>query len=412
MLDRPIPTDQRFCLKRDAEYLGPPHEFAPNVFTIGIQMGSVVKLNEFRRLWETAGSEVLEAVGAVGKSGWYVLGRQVEEFESSLADYWGLRYAVGVANGLDAIEICLRSLGIAEGDEVLTTPLSAFATTLAITRAGAAPVFCDVDETGLLDLELCRDVLTRHSEIRWLLPVHLYGHALDLQALESLRDDFEIKIVEDCAQSIGASSRGRVTGSVGQAAATSFYPTKNLGALGDAGAVLTNSEDVADSARALRHYGQSSTYVHDLAGLNSRLDELQAAILARVFLPRLPAWNGRRCAVADRYREGIDNPAISIPPIPPGSESVWHLFPVLVNGADRKSFMTHMGALGVQTGIHYPRLITEQKALESCGGARIEGTLKRAVRYAACEVSLPIHPFLSDEEVDSVTVACNSWRPR
>ena len=375
-------------------------------------MRFVVNLNEFQRLWDVAGSEVLEAVETVGKSGWYVLGRHVEEFEEKLADYWGLRHAVGVANGLDAIEICLRSLGIAEGDEVLTTPLTAFATTLAITRAGAVPVFCDVDESGLLDLELCRDILARRPTIRWLLPVHLYGHTLNLQALETLRDDFEIKIVEDCAQSIGACSRGRVTGSVGQAAATSFYPTKNLGALGDAGAVLTPSEGVAESARVLRHYGQSATYVHDLAGLNSRLDELQAAILARVFLPRLPEWNESRRAVADRYRRSIDNPSLLIPPVPPGSESAWHLFPVLVNGADRESFKDHMGDRGVQTGVHYPRLVTEQKALESFGSCRVEGHLDWAVRYASEEVSLPIHPFLRTEEVDSVIDACNAWRPR
>jgi len=375
-------------------------------------MTSVAKLNDFQRMWEETGREVLDAVARVGESGWFILGPEVEELEDKLAGYWGLRHAVGVANGLDAIEICLRSLGIGEGDEVLTTPLSAFATTLAITRAGAVPVFCDVDETGLLDLELSRDVLTRHSEIRWLLPVHLYGHALDLQALETLRDDFEITIVEDCAHSIGACSRGRVTGSVGQATATSFYPTKNLGALGDAGAILTDRDDVAESARALRHYGQSATYVHDLVGLNSRLDELQAAILARVSLPRLPEWNERRRVVAHQYREGIDNPSLSMPPIPPGSESVWHLFPVLVNGADRESFMTHMSALGVQTGIHYPRLITEQKALGDSGSYRIEGNLEWAVRFASCEVSLPIHPFLSDEEVDSVIEACNAWRTR
>jgi dTDP-3-amino-3,4,6-trideoxy-alpha-D-glucose transaminase len=245
-----------------------------------------------------------------------------------------------------------------------------------------------------------------------LLPVHLYGHALDLHELEALRDDFEITIVEDCAHSIGACSRGRVTGSVGQAAATSFYPTKNLGALGDAGAILTDRDDVAESARALRHYGQSVTYVHDLVGLNSRLDELQAAILSRVFLPRLPGWNERRRVVAHQYREGIDNPSLSMPPIPPGSESVWHLFPVLVNGADRESFMDHMSARGVQTAIHYPRLITEQKALGDSGSYRIEGNLEWAVRFASCEVSLPIHPFLGDDEVDSVIEACNSWRPR
>jgi dTDP-3-amino-3,4,6-trideoxy-alpha-D-glucose transaminase len=378
----------------------------------GEMMGFMVKLNDLQRMWEVVGREVLDAVKGVGESGWFVLGREVEGFEDQLAEFWGLHHAVGVANGLDAIEIGLRSLGIARGDEVLTTPLSAFATTLAITRAGAVPVFCDVDDAGLLDLQLCREVVANRPTIRWMVPVHLYGHALDLQALEALRDEFEIKIVEDCAQSIGATSRGQVTGSVGHAAATSFYPTKNLGALGDAGASLTQNDEVAGAARVLRHYGQSATYVHDLPGLNSRLDELQAAVLARVFLPRLPEWTARRREVAGRYREEIDSPLLSIPPVPPGSESVWHLFPVLVDSADRQSFIAHMKGRGVQTGIHYPRLITEQKALEDGGGFRIEGSLDRAKEFAAREVSIPIHPFLHDEEVDAVIGACNAWRSR
>src|SRR5262249_35588045 len=176
-----------------------------------------------------------------------------------------------------AIEIGLRCLGIRPGDKVLTTPLSAFATTLAVMRCGGVPVFVDTDPSGLLDLERCRSLLARDRGIRFLLPVHLYGHSIALDRLEALRAEFALGIVEDCAQAIGARSGARGVGTVGQVAALSFYPTKNLGALGDGGAVFTADEAIARRARALRHYGQSATYIHDEVGLNSRLDEIHAA---------------------------------------------------------------------------------------------------------------------------------------
>jgi dTDP-3-amino-3,4,6-trideoxy-alpha-D-glucose transaminase len=369
-----------------------------------------VRLNDFSRRWAVTGPETLAAVGRVGESGRFVLGGSVTHFESQLAAFWGLGHAVGVGSGLDALEIALRALGVAAGQRVLTTPLSAFASTLAILRLGAAPVFVDVDGSGGLDLDLCRDLLRRDSSLRCLLPVHLYGHPLDLDALESLARELELTVVEDCAQSIGASWRDRRTGSVGQAAATSFYPTKNLGALGDGGALLTSSAEVAGRARALRHYGQSATYAHDLLGLNSRLDEIHAAILADVFLPRLETWTRRRRQVAARYRAEIAHAQIEIPPLPPDADSCWHLFPLLVAGERRQGFIDHLRRCGVETAVHYPRLITEQRALLDHGRFEIVGTLERARRFAAGEVSLPIHPFLADDEIAHVIAACNQWR--
>lgn len=370
-----------------------------------------VLLNDFRRQWQVIKDEVLAAVQRVGASGWYILGNEVQQFETELARLWGMQHAVGVGNGLDALEIALRSAGLQQGDMVLTTPLSAFATTLAVVRAGGVPVFVDVDESGLLDLDRCHDVLRRVPSIRWLLPVHLYGHAMDLESLESLRRDFELNVVEDCAQSILAQSRAKATGTVGTVAATSFYPTKNLGALGDAGAVLTNDPSLAFKARALRHYGQSATYVHDYLGLNSRMDELHAAILRSALLPHLKEWTAKRRAIAAAYREGIDHPQITIPPVPPGSQSVCHLFPVLVPAALRQSFVDHLKRNGVQTGTHYSRLIPHQKALASLGTFEVFGDLTKAERFATEEVSLPINPFLSSAEVTQVIEACNCWRP-
>lgn len=370
-----------------------------------------LSLNDFTRQWRVIKQSTLATVSRVGASGWYILGNEVHAFETALAHAWGVRYAIGVGNGLDALEIALRCAGLKPGDRVLTTPLSAFATTLAIIRAGGVPVFADVDVSGLLDLERCRKILQRDSRIRWLLPVHLYGHALDLDALDTLKQEFDVRIVEDCAQSILAQSRGRPTGSVGHAAATSFYPTKNLGTLGDGGAVLTGDSRIAEMARALRHYGQSALYVHEYLGLNSRLDELHAAILHDVLLPRLPEWTARRRAIAAIYRGGIRNKRLTLPPIPAGSESVWHLFPVLVAADERKDFLAHLNRSGIQAGIHYPRLIPEQPALAAGQEFQIVGPLVQAERFATGEVSLPIHPFLDREEAEYVVEACNAWRP-
>jgi dTDP-3-amino-3,4,6-trideoxy-alpha-D-glucose transaminase len=366
----------------------------------------MILLNDFRRQWDDTKNAVLQAVAAVGESGWYILGEQVRGFEKSLAECWGVSHAVGVGSGLDAIEIALKVLGCRPGDRVLTTPLSAFATTLAVVKTGAVPVFVDTDEHGLIDLEQCERVMQREP-VRFLLPVHLYGHALNLPRLSSLRDRFGCAIVEDCAQSIQASFEGIRTGTVGELAATSFYPTKNLGAMGDAGAVLTNREEHVGRIRALRDYGQSGKYRHDCIGYNSRMDEFHAAIL-RAFLPKLAAWTSRRREIAKRYLQAIRNPGIRLMDAPAGSDSVWHLFPVLLEPARKTAFLRHMAAHGVTTGEHYPVLIPEQPALRDVP-YRIAEPCERARAIASSEVSLPIHPFLGEDEVEQVIAACNGW---
>ena len=367
----------------------------------------MILLNDFRRQWEDTKTEILDAVSCVGESGWFLLGEQIQAFETTLAERWGLRHAVGVASGLDAIEIGLRVLGCRPGDKVLTTPLSAFATTLAVVKLGAVPVFVDTDEYGLIDLDLCEQAL-RHSGIRFFLPVHLYGHALDLVRLAEIRDRFGCAIVEDCAQSILATFAGLPTGSAGDLAATSFYPTKNLGAMGDSGAVLTNHEEHLAAVRSLRDYGQTRKYQHDTIGYNSRMEELHAAILQRVFLPRLARWTERRKQIANRYLTTIIHPAIRMMGAPRQSESVWHLFPVLVNQTRRSEFMRYLASRGITSGEHYPILIPDQKALQS-ESCEMLGSCVRAKAIASSEVSLPIHPYLTDEEVDRVIEACNRW---
>ena len=368
--------------------------------------------NDFQRRWVAIQRRVLDAVRRVGESGRYILGEQVQRFEAALAREWGIEHAVGVANGMDAIEIGLRCLGLSHGGKVLTTPLSAFATTLAIIRAGGVPVFVDVEQRGGVDLRQCRVLLERDPEIRHFVPVHLYGHALDMTELKKLKHDFDLSIVEDCAQAIGASHCGVSVGTVGQAAATSFYSTKNLGALGDGGAVLTDDREVAVKARVLRNYGQSGHYVHDKLGSNSLLDELHAAILRDAMLPNLEAWTALRRKTARIYLDAIRNPLIQMCPPSTGGDPVWHLFPILVGECMRDSLREHLRHEGIDTAIHYPRIIPEQPALTKNAQFEVCFEPLNAHRFAAEEISLPIHPFLIETEIRRVIDACNKWEPR
>ena len=254
----------------------------------------MIQANDFRRQWEDLREDALAAFEMVGASGWYVLGDEVRAFEDALAALWGFPHAAGVASGLDAIEIALRALGCRPGDRVLTTPISAFATTLAIVKIGAVPVFVDTDDQGLIDLVRCGELLQKRSDIRFFVPVHLYGFALDPSALRRLRDEYGLLMVEDCAQS---------TKAAGDLAATSFYPTKHLGAMGDGGAILMKDAALDTRVRALRDYGQTAKYQHDFIGYNSRLDELQAAYLRRAFRGWSAGYRGAGRSRRRIYRE-------------------------------------------------------------------------------------------------------------
>jgi len=367
----------------------------------------MIQLNDFKRQWAEIGPAAMAAVERVGESGWYILGREVESFEQKLAEFWDIPHAVGVANGMDAIEIALRALNLQTGQKVLTTPFSAFATTLAILRAGGVPVFVDVDDSGNIDLDQCRDVLARDALVRFFVPVHLYGNPLNLEKLAALKRDFDLNLIEDCAQAIGAKYRGRTVGTIGQVAATSFYPTKNLGAVGDAGALLTNISALATRAKAMRNYGQSSLYVHDERGLNSRLDEVQAAILGDAMLPNLQRWTEARRKIAGRYRSEIHNPSIRL--LEPSSfgESVWHLFPIFLEPSRRDNLRQQLLNVEIRTGIHYPRVIPDQVAMNSATWVMAVEPLN-ARRLAASELSLPIHPFLAEGELQAIISTCTT----
>jgi dTDP-3-amino-3,4,6-trideoxy-alpha-D-glucose transaminase len=277
-------------------------------------------------------------------------------------------------------------------------------------KTGATPVFADCDASGLIDLEECRRILSARPEIRYFVPVHLFGHSLDVAEIGYLRDRFELSVVEDCAQSIGARHAGLRCGTAGQTAATSFYPTKNLGALGDGGAILTSSPELERKLRQLRDYGQTCKYRHDILGYNSRLDEMQAAILQRVFLPRLGKWTGARRRIAQAYLDGIHSRSITLPPKPGGSESVWHLFPVIVEVSRKVEAIAYFRDRGITVGEHYPQALIEQLALAPVLNRSRGSACERSKLFCHGEISLPIHAFLRDTEIQQVIDACNDWK--
>jgi len=342
--------------------------------------------------------DVRAAIERVVASGWYVLGPEVEAFESEFAQAMGAAHAVGVGTGTDAIALILRALGIGSGDEVITTPLSAAYSALAIMMAGARPVFADIDPARLT---IDPDKVTRAigPRTRAILPVHLYGQPADMTALARIAAQHSLAIVEDCCQAHLATADGRPVGTIGVAGAFSFYPTKNLGALGDGGAVVTNDAALAARIKRLRNGGQSDRYHHEEAGVNSRLDEIQAAIL-RARLPRLGAWTGRRRGLAARYRRLLTNtPGVDVPAErDPGH--VYHLFVVRVEGA-RERLQTSLASGGIETLIHYPVPIPRQPAFAGIQPADCP------VAARACDdvLSLPLYPGLSDLDVDRVAAA-------
>jgi dTDP-4-amino-4,6-dideoxygalactose transaminase len=367
------------------------------------RLGLKVAANDFARQWDDVREDALAAVDRVGGSGRLILGKEVEAFEVELAEWWGVSHAVGVASGLDALEIGLRCAGIGAGAQVLTTPLTAFATTLAILRAGAEPVWCDVDDSGGIDLDQVEAALRADSTIRAVMPVHLYGHPLDPAGLESLASEHGVVVIEDCAQSAGARRDDRPTGTAGIAAATSLYPTKNLGAMGDGGVLFSADAELAEQARRLRNYGQRARYEHGEAGLNSRLDELQAAVLRSALLPRLDRFLARRREIADRYAGALlGGPLRPIEAV--AGASAHHLFPVEVVEGEPSAIAPRLEAGGIAVGRHYPVLCPDQGAVEGVGTA--VGELPVARRLASRQLSLPIHPYLGDAEVGAVIEAC------
>ena len=364
----------------------------------------MIPMNDFQATPAALRQAQVEAATRVLYSGWYILGNEGKRFEQMWARECGARYAVGVANGMDAIEVGLRAAGIGPGDEVITTTMSAFATVLAIFRAGATPVLADIEpDSALLSPASVEKCITPRT--RAVLLVHLYGQVRNMATWVALCERHDILLLEDCAQSHLARAHGKTAGSFGLWGAYSFYPTKNLGALGDAGALVTNSNRIATDAAVLRNYGQSERYHHPRMGLNSRLDEIQAAMLA-VSLEWLPEFTARRQKIARIYFEQIRNPAVQLLARPTEAEShVFHLFVVLCDNRDRLA--AHMRERGVEALIHYPVPIHEQPP---CASVKIAPDgLNHAALHAKRCLSLPCHPFLSEVELTQIIDAVNSF---
>jgi len=335
----------------------------------------------------------------------WILGDEVSAFESEWSRYCGSSFAVGTGNGLDAIEIGLRALGIGPGDEVITSPMTAFATVLGILRSGATPVLADINpSTGLMSVASAERCLG--PKTRAVLLVHLYGLLDSMDSWLEFANAAQILLLEDCAQAHGASIDGRKAGSFGTWGAFSFYPTKNLGATGDAGALITGEECVSQTAVALRNYGQIDRYRHVVSGLNSRLDELQAALL-RVRLPWLDSANDARRRNAGIYNTELRNPRILLPAVPQESGAhVYHLYVLL--SPERDALARHLAGCGVESLIHYPVPAHKQKALE---GARIDPMgLSVSEQHAESCLSIPVGPHLAEDDLGQVVDAVNSFK--
>jgi dTDP-4-amino-4,6-dideoxygalactose transaminase len=342
------------------------------------------------------------AIERVLTRGWFVLGPELEAFEQEFARATGAAHAVGVNTGTDALALALRAHGIGAGDEVITSPLSAAYSALAIMMTGARPVFADIDADRLtLEPRAAEAAITPRT--RAILPVHLYGQPADMPALSRIAERHGLLIVEDCCQAHLATCAGRPVGSFGAAAAYSFYPTKNLGALGDGGAITVGDAATAARLRRLRNGGQTDRYEHAEFGVNSRLDEMQAAIL-RERLALLPEWTRDRRARAARYRSGLG----AAPVVVPGEHDaghVYHLFPIL--SRSRAALQAHLKARGIETLIHYPVPIPRQPALASEHPARCP----IAERVCAEVLSLPLHPGLPLDAIDEVAAAVRAFDP-
>lgn len=365
----------------------------------------MILMNDFKAEPPELRQAMLNAVSEVLESGWYVLGREVEAFEKRWADACGVAQCVGVGNGMDAIEITLRALGIGVGDEVITTPMTAFATVLAIIRAGATPVLADIDEgTALLSSDSVKRCLSPRTKAVVL--VHLYGQVRAMDRWVAFCEQNRLALVEDCAQSHLATWKGKTAGSFGAAGAYSFYPTKNLGAAGDAGAIVTKDKDLADRARQLRNYGQSMRYHHPVLGLNSRLDEIHAAMLyAR--LEWLEEFTRRRRQIAARYSEEIDNLVIRLLRQPEEeSAHVYHLYVLCCESRD--DLQSHLNKHLVQTLIHYPIPVHHQERMTHI--LRAPTGLPVSEKHAQTCLSIPCHPQLSDTDVECVIAAVNSFQ--
>jgi dTDP-4-amino-4,6-dideoxygalactose transaminase len=347
--------------------------------------------------------EIDSAITRVMESGRYILGQEVTAFEQEFAAYIGVEFGIGVGSGTEALHIALRACGVKSGDEVITVSHTAVATVAAIQLCGAKPVWVDIDpHTFVIDANRIERAITARTKA--IIPVHLYGYMADMQFIRSIADRHGVRVVEDCAQSHGAASGGRKSGAWGDMAAFSFYPTKNLGALGDAGMIVTNDPKLGEQARLLREYGWRQRYVSEIPGLNSRLDELQAAIL-RVKLRYLDQWNEERRKKAKIYTEMLTPIGVVCPSERSGGDHVYHLYVIRTKKRDR--LQVFLEEKGIETLVHYPVPIHLQKAYEDLGYRK--GDLPWTEQCCSEILSLPFFPEMKESEMRIVAQEIRSF---
>lgn len=358
----------------------------------------------FEKMHNEIHDEVVETLTRVYENNWFIQGKECEAFEQEFAAFVGAKYCVGCGNGLDALFLPLKAMGIGEGDEVIVPSNTYIATALAVSYTGATPIFVEpIEKYFNIDPTRIEEKIT--SRTKAIMAVHLYGQMADMDPIMEIAKKYDLKVIEDAAQAHGATYHGSQAGSIGNGAGFSFYPGKNLGALGDAGAFVTNDKELADKVRALGNYGSDYKYHHIYQGNNSRLDEMQAAVL-RVKLRNLERWNANRIETAAKYTAGIQNPLVKTPEVMDGAKHVYHIYGITCERRDElEQFLKERG---IMTNKHYPIPMHLQGAYAELGIP--EGALPLAERISKTELSLPMYYGMSEEEINFVIDAINEFK--
>jgi dTDP-4-amino-4,6-dideoxygalactose transaminase len=362
---------------------------------------------DLRRRFEQHSNDIQSAVNRVLQQGSYIGGKEVEAFEGNWARFCGAKFCIGVANGLDAIRLTLIGYGIGEGDEVLVPAQTFVATWLAVIQVGATPIPIDIDPaTHNMSLEMARSAITSRTSA--IIVVHLHGRVSDMKGFRTLAESRSLLLIEDAAQAHGALYDGHRAGNLGDAASFSFYPTKNLGAIGDAGCITTNDRQLADKVRSIRSYGSKvdNKYQYDNLGWNSRLDPIQAVVLD-LFISHLDEWNSRRRTIAMRYLEALGSPSLTSlkQSISEDTTNVWHHF--ILYPENRSAWQAHLSDCGIRTDIHYPLAPVEMEIFSSKMNL-ISEAFPNAIRHSQRVLSIPLHPWLVDDEVQRIEDALAS----
>lgn len=358
----------------------------------------------FKPLEKELDRELRNAFERVYGNSWYIKGNEDENFEKSFANYCGVNYCIGTGNGLDALMLALKALGVSRGDEVIVPSNTYIATALAVTYVGATPIFVEPD-IRTFNIDPCKIENAITTKTKVIMPVHLYGQVCDMDSIMHIAEVYQLYVIEDCAQAHGAIYKGRKAGSFGDAAGVSFYPGKNLGALGDAGATLTNNREIAEKVRALGNYGSDYKYHHIYQGNNSRLDEMQAAFLSAK-LPVLDKVNQKRREIAKKYLDGITNPEIILPYVAEDTIPVWHIFGIRCKR--RAELEQWLNDNGIVTNKHYPIPIHLQECYKELGYKK--GDFPIAEEISLTELSIPMYYGMTDEEIQYVIGKVNEFK--